>query len=323
MNLGKYIFGIREEYILRLEQEKREEQFLSYNILAVMFFVLVTLAFLSGFCYGLILFQSWIISFILGICFAAINFILLLLVLFLNMNTSDGVLQGKMNNFEAYYQSIKEKRFESVTDEEALMIISEYEQSLRTSNAEPQKIEFHISQVFITSTKIVLVLVISFIVANGIEMLMFHGKMNDALLIIKNSKEIKKLISDTTALQVNSDIKTNAQWTINMLTENPSEPFIMINSYSFLLNFEILTLCLGKWKIVFDLFFAILFLIPFILVKKSSRFAGGGYIKELMFSHISTTLLFRILADRKCAEIRKELEAIDYDALLIKGIDDE
>ena len=305
MNLGKYIFGIREEYILRLEQEKREEQFLSYNILAAMFFVLVALAFLSGISFGLVLFQSWIISFFLGSGFAAISFILLLLVLFLNMHTSDSELQGKMNNFEAYYQSIKEKRFESVIDEEALAIISEHEQLLRISKAEPQKPEFHLSQFFIATTKIVLVLVISFIVANGIEILMFQGKMNDAFLLIKNSKEIKSVLSDTTPLQVNTDIKTYAQWTLNMLTENPSEPFIMINCYSFLLNFEILALCLGKWKIVFDLFFAILFLIPFILVKKSSRFARGGYLKELMFAHISTTLLFRILADRKCAEIRK------------------
>jgi hypothetical protein len=193
MNLGKYIFGIREEYILRLEQEKREEQFLSYNILAAMFFVLVALAFISGFCFGLILFQSWIVSFILGIGFAAISFILLLLVLFLNMNTSDSELQGKMNDFEAYYQSIKEKRFETVTDEEALAIILEHEQLLRISNAEPQKPEFHLSQFFIATTKIVLVLVISFIVANGIEMLMFHGKLNDAVLLIKNSKEIKSV----------------------------------------------------------------------------------------------------------------------------------
>lgn len=323
MNLGKYIFGIREEYILRLEQEKQEEQFLSYNILAAMFFVLVALGFISGFSFGLILFQSWIISLILGIGFAAVCFILLLLVLFLNMNTSDSELQGKMNDFEGYYQSIKEKRFESVTDEEALIIVSEYEQILRISKEEPQKPEFHLSQFFIATTKIILVLVISFIVANGIEMLIFHGKLNDVLLLIKNSKEIKSVIVDTTSMQVNSDLKSNAQWTLTMLTENPSEPFLLINCYSFLLNFEILTLCLGKWKIVFDLFFAILFLIPFVLVKKSSRFAGGGYLKELMFTHISTTLLFRILADRKCAEIRKEMESFDYDSLLIKGIENE
>jgi hypothetical protein len=323
MNLGKYIFGIREEYILQLEQGKREEQFLSYNILAAMFFVLVGLAFISSFCFGLILFQSWTISFILGIGFAAICFILLLLVLFLNMNTNDSELQRKMNDFEAYYQSIKEKRFETVTDEEALTIISEHEQLLRISNEEPQKSEFHISQLFIALVKIILVLVLSFIVANGIEMLMFQGKMNDALSIIKNSKEINSVLADTSSSLVNENMKTNAQWTLNMLTENPSEPFILINCYSFLLNFEILTLCLGKWKIVFDLFFAILFLIPFIMVKKSSRFAGGGYVKELMIAHISTTLLFRILADRKCAEIRKEIETFDYNSLLIKGIENE
>ena len=323
MNLGKYIFGIREEYILRLEQEKREEQFLSYNILAAMFFVLVALAFLSGISFGLVLFQSWIISFFLGIGFAAISFILLLLVLFLNMNTSDSELQGKMNNFEAYYQSIKEKRFESVTDEEALAIISEHEQLLRISKVEPQKPEFHLSQLFITFTKIILVLVLSFIFANGIEILMFQGKMNDALSIIKSSNEINSVLADTSSLHFNVNIRTNAQWTLNMLTENPSEPFILINCYSFLLNFEILTLCLGKWKILYDMFFAILFLIPFITVKKSSRFAGGGYVKELMFAHISTTLLFRILADRKCAEIRKEIEAIDYDSLLIKSVENE
>ncbi len=318
MNLGKYFFGIREEYILRLEQQEREEQFLAYNLLTAMFFVLVALVFVATICYGLIIFQSWIPSMILALFLSAIVFILLLLILFLNMNSSHTELSDKMSNFEDYYQSVKTQNFYVISDADALKYTTEREGELRALNTKFEKKPFHISHLFITTTKVLLVLIISFIVANGMEMLIFHKKMNETLQVVRESKEINSLISDTSSLiSLNGRDKINARWTLNMLTEKPESPFILIDSYSVLLSFEILDLSLGKWKIVFDLVFSILFLIPFLLVKKSSRYAGGGYLRELTFSHLSTTLLFRILTDRKAASIQKELEKIDY-ALLLK-----
>lgn len=319
MNLGKYIFGIREEYILRLEQQEREEQFLAYNLLTAMFLVLVMLIFVSTICYGLIIFQSWLPSIIMALFLSAILFVLLLLVLFLNMKSNVQELTDKMTDFDEYYESIKEPRFNSFSDREALEYSIEHERGLKLSNEKSKQQTFHVSHLFITTIKVLLVILISFIVANGIEMLLFHNKMNETLLVVRDSKQIQSAISDTTsAALLRNENQIAAQWTLNMLTEKPESPFVLIDSYSFLLSFEILNLCLGKWKIVFDLFFSILFLIPFFLVKKSSRYAGGGYLRELTFSHLSTTLLFRILTDRKAASIQKELQEIDYHLLFKK-----
>ena len=320
MNLGKYIFGIREEHILCLEQQEREEQFLAYNLLTAMFIVLVLLIFISTICFGLIIFQSWLPSIIMALFFSAIMFVLLLLVLFLNMKSNYSELTDKLTGFDEYYESIKEPNFNNFNDEEALKFSVEHEHKLRLSNEKSKKQTFHISHLFITTIKVLLVLLISFIVANGIEMLLFHNKINETLLAVRDSKQIQFVISDTATVALfRNENQIAAEWTLNMLTEKPESPFILIDSYSFLLSFEILNLCLGKWKIVLDLLFSILFLIPFFLVKKSSRYAGGGYLRELTISHLSTTLLFRILADRKAASIHKELQEIDYHLLLKKN----
>lgn len=319
MNLGKYIFGIREEYILRLEQQEREEQFLAYNLLTAMFLVLIMLIFVSAICYGLIIFQSWLPSIILALFFSAILFVLLLLVLFLNMKSNVHELTDKMTRFDQYYESIKEPRFNDFNDRESVEYSMEHDRGLRLLNEKSKKQTFHISHLFITTIKVLLVILISFIVANGIEMLLFHNKMNETLLVVRDSKQIQSAISDTTSASLfRNENQIAAQWTLNMLIEKPETPFVLIDSYSFLLSFEILNLCLGKWKIVFDLFFSILFLIPFFLVRKSSRYAGGGYLRELTFSHLSTTLLFRILTDRKAASIKKELQEVDYHLLFKK-----
>jgi hypothetical protein len=319
MNLGKYIFGIREEYILRLEQQEREEQFLAYNLLTAMFLVLVLLIFVSTVCYGLIIFQSWLPSIIMALFFSVILFVLLLLVLFLNMKSNVQQLTEKMTDFDEYYESIKEPRFINFNDDEALEYSIEHERILRSSSEKDGQPSFHISHLFITTIKVFLVILISFIVANGMEMLLFHNKLNETLHVVRESNQIKSVISDTTsAVLYRNENQIAANWTLNMLTEKPENPFILIDSYSFLLSFEILNLCLGKWKIVFDLSFSILFLIPFFLVKKSSRYAGGGYLRELTFSHLSTTLLFRILTDRKAASIHKELQEIDYELIFKK-----
>jgi hypothetical protein len=76
MNLGKYIFGTREEYFDKMDDDTRKRQYLVYNILTLMFFVLVTMSFIAGLIYGLIIFNSWIISIFVGLFLGLQNFIL-------------------------------------------------------------------------------------------------------------------------------------------------------------------------------------------------------------------------------------------------------
>ena len=60
MNLGKYIFGFRDEYLNKVSETERAEQTYSYNMLSLMFLVLITLCIVAGIVYGLVIFQNWI-----------------------------------------------------------------------------------------------------------------------------------------------------------------------------------------------------------------------------------------------------------------------
>ena len=62
MNLGKYIFGFRDEYLNKVSETEKAEQIYSYNMLSLMFLVLTTLCIVAGIVYGLVIFQNWIFA---------------------------------------------------------------------------------------------------------------------------------------------------------------------------------------------------------------------------------------------------------------------
>ena len=88
MNLGKYLFGIREEYFTKVGDKEKDRQFLVYNNLSLMFYTLIAISTLAGVIYGLVLFNTWSIAIGVGLFLGGISFALLLLVFFLNMTTN-------------------------------------------------------------------------------------------------------------------------------------------------------------------------------------------------------------------------------------------
>jgi hypothetical protein len=62
-----------------------------------------------------------------------------------------------------------------------------------------------------------------------------------------------------------------------------------------------------------------LFIIPLILVKKSRKYGGGIFLKEVALSDISTSLMFYLLARRKSQQVRKIIEAEDYETKLLNN----
>jgi len=318
MNLGKYIFGIREEYFHKVSTEERKKQFFAYNLLAAMFFVLVLLACIAGFCYGLLIFHHVILASITAVLLGGVSFVLLLLVLFLNMTTSYRDLYTKMTDMSEVFNSYYNIDLTGMSDEKAQQIVQSYKMELREKNIVPDPSPFYFSGIFVSIIKLSLILILSCVVANGIEMLMFKDKLNESMAQIKTSQELQQQMLATDSMGINHE-QIYARWTYEMLTETDERPFILINCQSIMMVVDILNLALGKWKIVLDLLFFLLFFIPFMLVRKSRRYAGGIFLKEVALTDISISLMTFLLARKKCQQIKYTLEnEFDYSQLANK-----
>ena len=318
MNLGKYIFGIRKSYFEKTDEKVQERQFLVYNNLALMFYTLVAVSIVAGGIYGLVLFNSWIYALVIGLFLGFISFILLLLVLFLNMTTNYQDLYVKMTNMKPILEKYYTLNLEHLSDEEAHKIVTEQKMLLRESSQEAQQDPFRLSNIITSAIKVSLILILSCVVANAMEFAMFHGKLNETLNQIKNDERIQACAS-LEINEENSELQNKqiiAEWTLDMLKEKPNEPFILIDSQSVLLSMQILDLCLGKFKILLDVLFALLFLTPFILVKKSKEYAGGVFLKEAALVDISSSFMFFLLAQRERQRIKRKIETeFDYNTL--------
>jgi len=320
MNVGKYIFGIDKLYLNGYEKKIIRRQVIVYNALSLMLLTLTVLVFIAGYTYGLVIFGHWLYALLAGIVFSFISFIILLLVLFLNMTTKHKSLYDMMTNMESVFKKYYGKDLTLITDAEAHKIVEENKQKISVSSIEPDDDTFHWSKIVTSTIKVVLILIISVVTANGIELLMFRNNINESFAIIKSSEELYKPILQKKNL--NSQIQypfkvNNAEWTLSMLEEDPGKPFQIINSYSILLAIDVMNMSLSKWKILIDVLFSLLFLTPFILVKKSKEYSGGEYQKEVAIHVINTSLMFFLLSQRECQQIKQTIyEDFDYESAL-------
>ena len=321
MNLGKYIFGTREEYFDKMDDVTQKRQYFVYNLLTLMFFVLVALSFIAGFIYGLVIFNSWILSFLVGLFLGFVAFILLLLMLFLNMITIDKKLKDETMNLDDNLKKYNTEDLSGLSDINAVKIVQEQKMKIRDGNSGVEINGFHFSNIFKAFIKVSLLVILSLVVANGLELFMFSSKINESLNVIQNSPKLAELKQLAILRDQNSEIKSYeesmAEWTLSMLNENPKETFKLIKSYSILQIMEVLNTCIGGYKVLLDILFTLLFLTPLIIVKKSKEYAGGAFLKEVSLSDISTTFYFHLLAQKKCQEIKKVIKTeYNYNSLI-------
>ncbi len=324
MNLGKYLFGFRPEYLSKADEAEKRNQFFAFNVLAFMLWTLVILATISAVCYGLIIFESWLIALISGLIFGGIFFLLMLLVLFLNMTTQHKDLYEKMTDMETVFDEYRNTDLESISDEKAMLTVTDFAMKLREENTFPDRRSTHGSNLFTSAIKLAMIILISIIVANGMEILIFRDKLNQSMSDIRNSKILLELSSSKSeAVSLNNnpideEYSIHANWMLDMVDEKNGN-FILVECHSLLLTLKIMSTTLGVWKIIIDVLFTLLFLTPFIVVRRSRFIAGGVFLKEAAILDISISLMFYILTEKKCREIKRKLEnEYDYTALLKK-----
>lgn len=317
MNIGKYIFGVDEAYLADYEEKAIRRQIFIYNLLSLMLITLVILVFIAGTSYGIIIFGNWLISIFVGIVFAAISFVILLLIFFLNMTTQNVYLYEMMTNMESTFDKNHSNDLVNITDQQIIEIVNNHKESIISESDNEESSSFHLSNIATSTLKVFLIIIISLITANGVELFLFKNKINDSIEIIKNSEQLNgalKKQKSNSPTSIENSVSNSAEWTMAMLTEDESHPFYIVNSHSIILSLNIMDMTIGDKKMFIDLFFSILFLTPFILIKKSKEFSEGEYQKEVAIQHICTSLLFFLLSQRESQRVKKNIaEEYDYE----------
>ena len=310
MIIGTYIFGIRKELLSRLPEEVARRQTFIYNMLGLMLIVLALLGAASGLIYGLVLFNHWGLAIACGIFLGGVFFLLLQLLLFLSLQTRYRSLKEQLANMESLYSDYKGLNMSTISDEEALEIVSNYRLTASASQIKTEPNPFHLSQLLISASIVSLALLLSFIVASAIEIWMFRNSLNEKFHEIKHSTELNHLAKDYQQQRNTSfnEQKMEAYWTLKMVDNSAGESFKLIHCHSILMTFDVLMAGIGKTKVLIDLLFACVFLIPYILVKKSDEISGGELLKQVTIDSISTSLLMHLLSTREIQRAKHKIE---------------
>lgn len=189
---------------------------------------------------------------------------------------------------------------------------------LRETNQEAKFDHFHLSSVVTSIIKVTLILIISCVVANSLEFLIFHKSLNKSLNSLKNNATIvacaKHELTENND-ELNRKI-TLARWTLSMLKEDANAPFILIESKSLLLSMEILSLSIGKSKVVLDIVIALLFLTPFILLKKVKNMLADYFSKKQRFMTYNVLICFILYRKGTTKNKRKIQNEYPYNELV-------
>ena len=310
MIIGTYIFGIRKELLNRLPEEEARRQTFIYNMLGLMLIVLALLGAASGLIYGLVLFNHWGLAIACGIFLGGVFFLLLQLLLFLSLQTRYRSLKEQLANMESLYDDYKGLNMSTISDEEALEIVSNYRLTASASQIKTEPNPFHFSQLLISASIVSLALLLSFIVASAIEIWMFRNSLNEKFHEIKHSTELNHLAKDYQKQRNTSfnEQKMEAYWTLKMVDNSGGEAFKLVHCHSILMTFDVLMAGIGKTKVLIDLLFACVFLIPYVLVKKSDEISGGELLKQVTIDSISTSLLMHLLSTREIQRAKHKIE---------------
>jgi hypothetical protein len=319
MMLGLHLFGMRKNLLHQLPGEVAKRQVNIYNLLALMLLVLSILGAASGLIYGLVIFNNWAIAVGCAVLLGFIFFLLLQLLLFLSLQTRFKEIKSQLSNMNNLYEQYKDHDLSGISDEEALEMTTNYRMTMRESAIIAEPTPFHFSQLIISTLFVSIILTISFLVASAIQIWMYRTTLNNTFFEIKNSTEIVELAEAFKKQEkpLFLEQKMEAVWTLQMLTPAKGEDFKFVNCQSILMTFDVLFSGRGNTKIVIDLLFALLYLIPFLIVKRSEEVAGGALLKEASIEAIGKSYLMFLLSSRDIQKTKRKIETtFDYDKVL-------
>lgn len=293
--------GVDISLLQKTAPESRDKQIWVFSILTIMLIIVGLICTFSTMIYAMIIFHSWIIAIGSALFFGMVSFNVYRMLVMTAMDAYGTILGEYMRDHEKhYYEHVaKEEKFQNFNEEKILELVAVSKQKLRERPLfDKGRKSMRFSEIITMALRVIILSILAITFATGIEIFMFKDQINEIL---------KSLIQIYTA---QGDL-----WSVqNILTPEAGDEFFIINSNSLLLVIDALNRGLGGWKIILDLLFLIIFLIPLALVFRSKEVKRGDYIKEMILNMVSTTFYHYIHTKKYCCKLdehfRKNSEII-------------
>ena len=303
------LLGVRKETMSAVPYEIMERQLKIYKWLVIMLLVISFLSAFAFYVYGVVIFHSILIAIVCSLFFGYVVYNLFNLLLLSSLNPMDKSIYriwiDKKDREYAFRELNNEKIAGLQTEEEINGYLFDIISSLRKESEvfKPRKESFlnkFIKNLFL----ITVMLLLAIIVANAIELFIYRAQINSAISNMLKSKVFEL-----------------DPWNKKYIfTPEQGKEFILIHSNSLLLDLELLTRGLGKWKIVVDFLVILIFVFPFILLHRSPEFLKGEYIRELALEELKISNRFNILSKHKVNEIKDYIETNENEDKLYQRI---
>ena len=293
MSWYKYI-GVDSDLLKKVDPRHNERQTYILSSLTVMLFIISVICFCSSLVYSLIIFHNWVIAILVATFFAIVVFNLYRLLVMTALDVSGSSLEPYYLDHEKHYHEHFTFANEStnISDEQINGVVYTAKNILR------EKTQFDFPNITtkkhpLTMTLRVLILsIIALVFCNGLELFLFQNQINEVL-------------SDLLSIYTSK----NETWIIeNMLTPVAGSEFNIINTNSLLMALDIMNTGLGNWKIVIDLIFIIIFLLPLLIVIKSKEIKQSEYVRELALSELTITFYHYLHTQKFCNEILEKIK---------------
>lgn len=288
--------GVDKGLLKKVDPEQNERQTYILSSLSLMLVVVSLICFFSSIIYVLIVFHNWFIAIGVGIFLAMVVFNLYRLFVMTALDVSGSSLGEYYVDHEKHYAEHHEigSDIENISDEKIQEITALSKANLREkSEMDIGNKPLTFADILTMTVRVIILSVIALVFATGIELFIFNNQINEVLEQLRNQY-----------------ISHGETWIVeNILTPDKNEQFYIFNANSLLLAIDLLNRGLGYWKVVLDIVFLIIFLLPLALVFKSKEIKQSEYMRELALSEITITFYHYLHTQRLCKKIFKEIES--------------
>jgi hypothetical protein len=287
--------GVDRDLLKKVDPKQNERQTFILSSLSIMLVIISLICFFSSIVYTLIVFHNWWIAIGVGFFLALVVFNLYRLFVMTALDVSGTSLEEYYINHEKHYSEHHEIGCDmlNVSDEKIQEVVATSKEKLREkSQMDIGRKQLQFSDILTMTLRVVILSIIALVFATGIELFIFKNQINDVLEQLKNQYIIH-----------------GETWMVeNILTPSPNDQFYIFNANSLLLAIDILERGLGYWKVVMDIIFLVIFLIPLALVFKSKEIKQSEYMRELALSEITITFYHYLHTQKLCQKIIQEVK---------------
>jgi hypothetical protein len=299
--------GIDEGILYKIDSESKERQLRIFSIITLMIIVVGIIVLFSSIIYLLIIFHNWWVAICGGLFLALVTFNLYRLLIVTAINGNRTSIAEYHSDHEKQYDDFinVSEDFGKMTDESIAKIVNVRKDELREKSKmdiDPhQKKQTHLLTMAI---RVILLAIIAFTFATGLELFIFRGSINITL------DEIKSALST----------QVPDSWLIaNVFTPEKNQEFILFNCNSLLMLIDVLKVGLGYWKLLIDVIILFIFMLPLILIFKSKEILNGDYVKELVLHEISISFYHFLKTQKSCSDKMQELKNENLEERLKKA----